>query len=144
MPNLVLDSVSVATPDGAPFFPALSLTVGREAVGLFGRNGSGKTTLLRAIAGDGSYSGSILCNGAVGFLRQESIAGDRIVADVLGAAEDLARLRRIEEGRPRDDDLDRADWTLSARLEAALAQVDLPAVDWTRPYASFSGGERMR
>ena len=144
MPNLVLDSVSVATPDGAPFFPALSLTVGREAVGLFGRNGSGKTTLLRAIAGDGSYSGSILCNGAVGFLRQESIAGDRIVADVLGAAEDLARLRRIEEGRPRDDDIDRADWTLSARLEAALAQVDLPAVDWTRPYASFSGGERMR
>ena len=144
MPNLVLDSVSVATPDGTPLFPALSLTVGREAVGLFGRNGSGKTTLLRAIAGDGSYSGSILCNGAIGFLRQESIAGDRIVADVLGAAEDLARLRRIEEGRPRDDDIDRADWTLSARLEAALAQVDLPAVDWTRPYASFSGGERMR
>ena len=63
---------------------------------------------------------------------------------MLGAAEDLARLRRIEEGRPRDDDIDRADWTLSARLEAALAQVDLPAVDWTRPYASFSGGERMR
>ena len=75
MPNLVLDSVSVATPDGTPLFPALSLTVGREAVGLFGRNGSGKTTLLRAIAGDGSYSGSILCNGAVGFLGRKALRG---------------------------------------------------------------------
>ena len=144
MPNLVLDSVSVATPDGTSLFPPLSLSIGNEAVGLFGRNGSGKTTLLRAIVGDGPCAGTILCDGAVGFLRQESIAGDRIVADVRHVAEDLARLRRIEEGRPLDDDLDRADWTLPTRLETALAQVDLPALDWDRPYASFSGGERMR
>lgn len=144
MPNLVLDSVSVATPHGTQLFPALSLSVGKEAIGLFGKNGSGKSTLLRAIMGEAPYSGTISCHGRISLLRQNSLPEDRTVADVLGVKEDLARIGRIEQGAALLDDLDLADWTLPGRLEAALAGVDLPIVDWNRPYASFSGGERMR
>jgi len=49
---LVLDSISLATPDGRPLFDRLTLAIGRERTGLVGRNGCGKSTLLRLIAGE--------------------------------------------------------------------------------------------
>ena len=49
---LILDSISLATPDGRPLFDGLTLALGRERTGLVGRNGSGKSTLLRLIAGE--------------------------------------------------------------------------------------------
>ncbi|RPG82308.1 MAG: ATP-binding cassette domain-containing protein, partial [Crocinitomicaceae bacterium TMED209] len=49
---LTLDSLSLTTPDGTPLFDGLSLSLGRERIGLVGRNGCGKSTLLRAIAGE--------------------------------------------------------------------------------------------
>ena len=49
---LVLDSISLATPDGRPLFDGLTLAQGRERTGLVGRNGCGKSTLLRLIAGE--------------------------------------------------------------------------------------------
>ena len=144
MSSLTLDSVSIATPDGVPLFSDLSLRIGREAVGLFGRNGAGKTTLLHAIAGDAPHRGTIHVEGPIGLLRQSPIPGAMRVADALGAGEGLARLRRIEAGAARPDDLDRADWALEARLAAALARVDLAGIDLARPYGTLSGGERMR
>jgi ATPase subunit of ABC transporter with duplicated ATPase domains len=44
---LILDSISLTTPDGRPLFDGLTLAIGRERTGLVGRNGSGKSTLLR-------------------------------------------------------------------------------------------------
>ena len=37
---LTLDSLSLSTPDGTPLFRDLTLSLGRERVGLVGRNGS--------------------------------------------------------------------------------------------------------
>ncbi len=123
----VLDRLSLAAPDGRLLFSDLTLSIGRQAVGLVGRNGSGKSTLLRAIAGEvRPVTGSISLSGR------------------LGVAAALALLERIERGEGAAEDFDAADWMLPARIEAALVEVELGPIDLVRPIASFSGGERMR
>src|SRR6266852_2678041 len=96
---LTLDSISLATPDGRPLFDGLTLALGRERTGVVGRNGCGKSTLLRAIAGEVEpASGSVRRAGSIGVLAQ--LADDSLtVAQALGVANELARLRRLERAR---------------------------------------------
>src|SRR5690242_1315773 len=48
-----------------------------DKVGLVGRNGAGKTTLARVLAGDGlPAAGAVRRNGTIGYLPQDSRAGD--------------------------------------------------------------------
>lgn len=142
---LTLDRVSLAAPDGRALFSDLTLALGRERIGLVGRNGSGKSTLLRAIAGEVRPArGSIAIAGKFGWLRQEAGARAGSAAELLGVADRLARLDRIERGAGTPDDFDRADWLLPNRIEEALAAIGLGAPALYRPIASFSGGERMR
>jgi ATPase subunit of ABC transporter with duplicated ATPase domains len=145
MPALViLDSISLATPDGRPLFDGLTLALGRERIGIVGRNGCGKSTLLRLIAGDAEpVNGSVHRAGSIGMLAQ--LADERLtVAQALGVTEGLARLRRLERGESSLDDAAEADWTLESRIEEALAATGLPALSLDRAIASFSGGERTR
>ncbi len=118
--------------------------MGRERTGLVGRNGCGKSTLLRAIAGEIEPSGgSVQRAGSVGALAQ--LADERLtVAQALGVADGLARLRRLERGEGSLEDASQADWTLPTRLAAALAETGLPDLPRDRLLASLSGGERTR
>ena len=145
MPSfLVLDSICLATPDGRPLFDGLTLALGRERTGLVGRNGCGKSTLLRLIAGEiEPASGSLQSLGSVGMLAQR--LDERLTIDeALGIADDLARLRRLERGEGSLDDATEADWTLEARIQAALTESGLPQLSLHRAVASLSGGERTR
>lgn len=145
MSYLTFDGVACAAPDGSLLFSGLDLSVARETVGLVGRNGAGKSTLLAAVAGRLPVArGTITCSGRIGFLRQLPATGDSTVADLLGIGEALARLERIEAGQAGEDDFAEADWTLPARLDAALAASGLPPFETARPLASLSGGERTR
>jgi ATPase subunit of ABC transporter with duplicated ATPase domains len=123
---LLLDSISLATPDGRPLFDGLTLAIGGERTGLVGRNGSGKSTLLRLIAGEiEPASGSLRRLGSIGMLAQ--LTDERLtVEEALGVDADLARLRRLESGQGSLqgslDDATEADWTLETRIETALAE----------------------
>lgn len=141
---LILDSIALVTPDGRPLFDGLTLALGRERTGVVGRNGCGKSTLLRLIAGDVEPSGGSLQRiGSIGMLAQ--LADDRLtVGEALGVAGELARLRRLEGGEGSLDDATDADWTLPARIQAALVEAGLPSLPLHRPIASLSGGERTR
>jgi ATPase subunit of ABC transporter with duplicated ATPase domains len=141
---LTLDSISLSTPDGRSLFDGLSLAIGRERTGLVGRNGCGKSTLLGVMAGEFEpAAGSVQRTGTIGVLAQ--LADDSLtVAQALGVAGDLARLRRLERGEGSLEDATRADWTLETRLAAALADTGLPALPPDRLLASLSGGERTR
>ena len=145
MPSfLTLDSISLATPDGRPLFDGLTLALGSERIGIVGRNGCGKSTLLRVIAGEiEPAGGSVQRSCSIGTLAQ--IADDRLtVAEALDVADDLARLRRLESGAGSLDDAAEADWSLEARLDAALVETGLPVLPRDRRLPSLSGGERTR
>jgi len=141
---LTLDSLSLATPDGTPLFRDLTLSLGRERVGLVGRNGSGKSTLLQAIMGTVQpAAGSIHLSGSAGMLQQ-SLDETLDLSGALGLTEALACLDRLERGEGSMEDAAEADWTLPARVDQALVATGLRAFPLTTPVATLSGGERMR
>lgn len=144
--SLTLDGLSYSTPDGRSLFDNLTLAFGAERTGLVGRNGVGKSTLLRIVLGELAPSaGAVTLRGRVGVLRQAlQPPPGATVAALLGVDDALARLRRAEAGTASEADFAEADWTLEARLEAALAEVDLAGLDLERPAASLSGGQVTR
>ena len=147
MPTFVtLDGLALRTPDGRRLFENLTLSLGAERTGLVGRNGIGKTSLLRAIAGElAPAAGSVTRRGTFGLLRQiVALPAAATIAGVMGLAEPLDRLRRIAAGEATPDDVAEADWTLEARLSAALAELGLGGLDLQRPAASLSGGQLTR
>src|SRR4051812_38186456 len=125
---LILDSISLSTPDGRPLFDRLTLALGRERTGLVGRNGCGKSTLLRLIAGETEPAeGTVHRSGTIGVLAQQ--IDERLnAAQALGVEKALARLQRLERGEGSLDDADAADWTLEGRITAALADTGLSAL----------------
>jgi ATPase subunit of ABC transporter with duplicated ATPase domains len=143
---VTLDGLSYASPDGKTLFDNLTLAFGAERTGLVGRNGVGKTTLLRVMLGElAPAAGAVARQGRLGVLRQALVPAPRAtVADLMGVAEPLARLARIEAGDAGEDDFAAADWALPARLAAALAEAGLPHLDLLRPAASLSGGQVTR
>lgn len=143
---LTLDGLSYSTPDGRSLFDNLTLAFGAERTGLVGRNGVGKSTLLRIVLGElAPAAGAVTLRGRVGVLRQApQPPPGATVAALLGVDQALARLRRAEAGTASEEDFAEADWTLEARLEAALAEVDLADLDLERPASSLSGGQVTR
>jgi len=145
MPSIVLSDIAYTAPDGRELFSHLDLSFGRERVGLVGRNGTGKSTLLRLVTGALQPShGTMSVDGTVAVLRQELQARpDETVADRFGASAALELLTRAERGEATTQELAEADWTIEARMEAALARLGI-AVPPQTPLSVLSGGQRTR
>lgn len=142
--SITVSDLGWATPSGRVLFSDINLTFGCERSGLVGRNGVGKTTLLKLIAGElAPRSGAISVDGRVAVLRQTVQVGDEQIADLFGARDALALLARADAGQASAEDIARADWTLEARITAALARLGLSATLDTRLQA-LSGGQRTR
>jgi ATPase subunit of ABC transporter with duplicated ATPase domains len=144
MPSVILDSISLSTPDGRPLFDGLTLALGRERTGLVGRNGCGKSSLLRLISGETEPAkGGMHRSGTIRVLAQH--IDERLsIAQALGVSGALARLQRLDRGEGTLEDADHADWTLEGRIAAALTGTGLPALPLNHSVASLSGGERTR
>lgn len=143
--TITLANLSWRTPDGTPLFSNLDLTFGPERAGLVGRNGVGKTTLLRLIAGEAEpASGFVTSNATLGVLRQAvQVASGDTVSDLFGTRSALALIDRVVAGKASPAEVADADWTLEARMAAALDSVGLSA-EATTPLAELSGGQRTR
>lgn len=146
MTSIVLSSIGWQLPDGTPLFENLDLTFGAQRTGLVGRNGTGKTTLLRLIADKVTpTSGTISRPPTLGFLRQnpEQHPHDTL-ADLFGARPQLDLLARAAAGKATADDLANADWTIEARLDAALTSIGLNHLPLHTRLQALSGGQRTR
>jgi ATPase subunit of ABC transporter with duplicated ATPase domains len=143
--SITLANLGWSTPDGRALFSNLDLSFGADRTGLVGRNGVGKTTLLGLIFGTlRPQSGTISVTGTLGVLRQiVQVKPDETVADLFGASHGLAVLRRAEGGEASADELAAADWTLEARMAAALGRLGLEAQPETA-LGALSGGQRTR
>jgi ATPase subunit of ABC transporter with duplicated ATPase domains len=143
---ITLDRLSQLAPDGRVLFERLTLAFSREKTGLVGRNGVGKTSLIRTMLGEAPpASGAVRIEGAVAVLRQQlSPPPGAQLADLLGVAEPLAKLARLERGEGRDGDLETADWLLLQRIDAAIVEMGLADVALDRPASTLSGGQATR
>src|SRR5689334_18362721 len=153
--RLVMDNVSFRIAAG-------------DKVGLVGRNGAGKTTLTRILAGEAQpAAGSVTRTGSVGYLPQDSRAGDpdvlslhRILA-ARGLDEVVRRLREAEQEMGSDDPAvrdrgmrryEKADSALhagggyAAEAEARQIASSLNIEDriLAQPLRTLSGGQRRR
>jgi ATPase subunit of ABC transporter with duplicated ATPase domains len=143
--SLSVNDLHFAWPDGSVVLDGLDLGMGPGRHGLVGLNGSGKSTLLRLIAGElGPQRGSIGVAGTVAYLPQDPGADpDQTVSEVLGIADTLAALERVEAGSTAIEDFDAIGdrWDIAERTEAELARLGLGHLGLDRAVSSVSGGE---
>lgn len=140
---LSANALSLHTPDQSCLLKDFTLSFGGEATGIVGPNGAGKSTLLKALAGQITPgSGSVTAHGRIGWLEQSSAQAEGDIATGLGVGDALACLQRVLSGEGGDADFNAADWTLEARVEAALDRVGLGGMALDRPLAALSGGQR--
>lgn len=145
MPAISVLDLAWSTPDGHSVLSNLTLGFAQERTGIVGRNGVGKTSLLQLLAGDRAPRvGKVVLSGTLAMLRQiVRVEPDEIIADLFGVADALHILRRAEAGMATADEVAGVDWTIEARVAAALARVGLDATPDTR-LAVLSGGQRTR
>lgn len=142
---LFANSLTLRTPDHHVLLEDFTLSFGCEVTGVVGPNGVGKSTLLKTLAGALTpVGGQVLCQGRIGWLEQLGPHAYGDLAIGLGVSEELARLSRILAGEGGEADFNHADWTLEARVMAALDKVGLGAQSLDTPLSALSGGQRAR
>lgn len=141
--RLELHALGFQFPNQTNLFADINATYGTGLHGLVGDNGVGKTMLLRLIAGQISpTSGYVIKPENVAYVSQHFYS--QTLADVFHISVEFQRLQRIEQGHTLSDDLDKADWTLLARIEDALSGWGLSSHPLSTSTDRISGGEKMK
>ncbi|MBR1921221.1 MAG: ABC-F family ATP-binding cassette domain-containing protein, partial [Kiritimatiellae bacterium] len=136
-----------------------------DRVGIVGPNGSGKSTLFKIVLGELSTdAGELVVEGSprIGFTRQNpapdtpdeslldySLRGipglsemEREMRELEDDLSDPAKMRRYGELQSRFEHL--GGYDIETRVKVALGGLGFAVEEFARPFASFSGGWRMR
>ncbi len=143
--SLSVHDLSFTWPDGSNVISGLDLAIGPGRHGLVGLNGSGKSTLLKLVAGLLTpTAGAVTTAGTLAYLPQDPGSDPRrTIAEMLGIADVLAALSRMEAGDVRESDfyVIGDDWDIAERAAAELSRLGLGHLDLDRTVATLSGGE---
>ncbi len=143
-----LNNLSFILPDSRLLLDNLTESFGEEPTALVGRNGTGKTVLAKIMAGLlAPSSGDLIRTGKVRYVDQMINPSEfSTVAHLTETGKILDTLKRIEEGRFSQTDLEAAEdnWDFRERLfrELSLAKLDYLAPE--TPASRLSGGECTR
>jgi len=147
-PQIILQQLSYAITSNKPLLENLSLAFRREKTAIIGRNGIGKSTLLKLIVGElKPSSGKTNLSGTIFYCPQDfALHLDSIVIEILGAAEKISALDRIELGSMdlHDFEIVGDDWNIKSRTIEHLKKFGLADIELTRSLRSLSGGEITR
>ncbi|WP_460760223.1 ABC-F family ATP-binding cassette domain-containing protein [Niabella terrae] len=146
---LQLQELSYRHPDQEPLFENIQWQVqSREKWALVGPNGSGKSTLLRVMAGMLEPSGGKIHYSSPPYYIPQNFGqfGNQTVAGVLGIAAKWQALTEMQSGRVTEANMEllENDWDLEERIQSALSQWQLPALDPEQRLSELSGGEQTR
>ena len=140
--QIILQTHNYLTSDNRSILKDLSLSFGRQKTGIVGRNGVGKSTLLKLIVGElKPYSGSVCLSGTIAYFPQNFTSYlDENVAEILGVAEKIAALDRIEKGSVeiKDFELLGDDWNIRSRISDQLKLFELNHIDLSERVNSIS------
>lgn len=160
MAQIHIKDLSFAYPGGEPIFSHVNLSLDTSwRLGLVGRNGRGKTTFLRLLMGGFEHGGAIEAPEAFEYFPVEpeqpeapALAVARgVIAPfarweaemkaLAGQADSgaLARYGEIEEAYAAADGYD-----INERIAAEAGRLGVGAEALERPFASLSGGERVK
>lgn len=147
--QIFIHQLSFTLPNDKPLFNALNCIFAQRKIGLVGRNGIGKSTLIKLILSELQPThGSIQITGSIAYVPQNPDAtfGTITVAELLGYAEKLNALQRIENGSidERDYAVLNEDWNVAICLQQQLATFGLEAIPSQRQISDLSGGEMTR
>ncbi|WP_199096480.1 ATP-binding cassette domain-containing protein [Dyella sp. ASV21] len=129
-----------------PVFNEIDATYATGRHALVGRNGSGKSLLARVLADElAPTQGHVTRHMDIAYLPQRWTSFTGSVASALRLDDKLDALRRIEAGStdPMDFHVLGDDWSVRERARHWLDDAG-PPNDLARPWASLSGGERVR
>lgn len=147
-PQILIQEMSFNLPNGKALFNQLNIAFSKQKIGLIGNNGTGKSTLIKLIAGELQPSlGSIQIEGRICYIQQSShYPIGFTVADLLGHADKLNALYRIEQGSTdlNDFTLLNDDWLVKEKLRDELAKFALGALKLDSKINTLSGGELTR
>lgn len=146
---VILQNIAYAHADKQVLFTNLNLTVNaHQKVALIGNNGTGKSTLLKIIARQVLPSaGQVAVDATPYYVPQIFGQFDELtVAQALHTGEKINALHAILRGEASVENYNALndDWTIEERVNAALSEWQLHAVDVTRKLGSMSGGQKMK
>ncbi|MHC9083618.1 ATP-binding cassette domain-containing protein [Luteimonas sp. RIT-PG2_3] len=141
--------LSAVLPNGRVLYDHIDLHLHEGPCALIGANGVGKSTLLRQLAGHGVPGEACVhvdggqVDGLTFWLAQSVGRLPGRLVDVLGFGARFDALQRLLDGRGDSDDaaLVGDDWSLPARLRAALEAHGLAGMSLLADPAQLSGGQ---
>lgn len=144
-----LQHVSFQLRNGDQLFTNITAQFSYRLQALVGINGVGKSVLGKIICHDLiPESGSVSYSGSLAYVPQqwEGRPEDSIL-EVLGLADAIASIEKIQSNTPTDEDFDRAEgwWDWQTQLDTVLKTVGFTApLNIDRSIGTFSGGEQVR
>lgn len=148
MSNISASGLSYKLPDSTILFSDLNFSFNKNRVAIVGKNGVGKTTLFKLILKQLiPTSGTICTDGTIEVLPQDlNIFKNHDILEVLGVKRVYNAYLKIVSGNYTESTYNELNnrWDIENEINQSLSSLGLNYLDFSRPFDTLSGGEKVR